>query len=384
MAVSVKAREMRSTGVDVIDLSVGEPDFDTPPHVIEAAVVAMRNGETHYTPADGTPKLKDAVIEKFARENGLNYARNEISVGGGAKQIIFNALMATLESEDEVLIPAPYWVSYTDIVMLLGGVPNVLECPIEAGFKLTPHQLESAITSKSRWLLLNSPSNPSGMSYTAEELRELGEVIRRHPRLLVLSDEIYEHINYRSDPAVSLLNVCSDLRDRILIVNGVSKAYAMTGWRIGYGAGPSSLIQVMAKIQSQSTSNPCSISQAAAMAALSGPQDFISEAKVEYSARRDIVFEALERISGLRALKPDGAFYAFVECGQLIGRKTPRGQTLLDDADVAAFLLEFAHVAVVPGVAFGLSPYFRMSFAAARHNLDLACVRLAEAVQKLS
>ncbi|MGM0858850.1 MAG: aminotransferase class I/II-fold pyridoxal phosphate-dependent enzyme [Pseudomonadota bacterium] len=384
MAVSIKAREMRNNGFDVIDLSVGEPDFDTPSHVLDAAITAMRSGETHYTPADGTAALKDAIVGKLARENGLEYSRNEISAGNGAKQILFNALMATLEQGDEVLVPAPYWVSYTDMTMLLGGIPKMLECPLETDFKLLPDQLEAAITPKTRWLLLNSPSNPSGMAYTADELRSLGEVIARYPNLLVLSDEIYEHISYGSEQSPSLLTVCPELRDRVVVVNGVSKAYAMTGWRVGYAAGPAPLIKVMAKIQSQSTSNPCSISQAAAIAALSGPQDFIAEAKKEYLARRDIVFAALKDIPELRARRPEGAFYAFVECRSLIGRKTPNGKTLENDNDVADFLLENAHIAVVPGSAFGLSPYFRMSFATARSDLELACNRLAKSVSKLS
>lgn len=383
MAVSVKAREMRSMGISVIDLSIGEPDFDTPTHIVEAAISAMRNGETHYTPADGTTALKDAIIEKFSRENDLDYSRQNISAGNGAKQILFNSLMATMEPGDEVLVPAPYWVSYTDMVLLLGGAPKVLECPIEHDFKLNPGQLEAAITPKTRWLILNSPSNPSGMAYTSEELRELGEVLRRHPNVLVLSDEIYEHINYGSERVPSLLNACPELRDRVVIVNGVSKAYAMTGWRIGYAAGPAPLIEVMAKIQSQSTSNPCSVSQAAAIAALSGPQDFVAVAKAEYLSRRDTVFEALEGIPELRARKPDGAFYAFVECSELVGRKTPDGKSLSDDAAIASFFLEEAHVAVVPGAAFGLSPYFRMSFAASLSELEEACTRLADAISNL-
>lgn len=383
MAISVKAQEMCSAGINVINLSVGEPDFDTPSHIIDAAVGAMKSGETHYTPADGTVALKNAIVEKFLRENSLRYSRHNISTGNGAKQILFNALMATMESEDEVIVPAPYWVSYTDMVLLLGGVPKVVECPVESSYKLDPSQLEAAITPKTRWLILNSPGNPSGMTYTLDELRALGDVLKRHKRVLVLSDEIYEHINYDSERVPSILNACPELYDRVVIVNGVSKAYAMTGWRLGYAAGPKELIKVMAKIQSQSTSNPCSISQAAAIEALNGPQDFLASAMTEYSKRRDVLFDALDHISGLHTRKPNGAFYAFVECSHIIGRKTSEGITICDDEALASYFLEEAHVAVVPGSAFGLSPYFRMSFAAPINELQEACKRLEKAISHL-
>ncbi|EKF40135.1 Aspartate aminotransferase B [Nitratireductor indicus C115] len=383
MAVSVRARELRAGGADIIDLSVGEPDFDTPPHILEAAADAMRSGQTHYTAADGTPELKEAIVEKFRRENGLEFSRQQVSAGNGAKQIIFNALMATLEAGDEVLVPAPYWVSYTDMALLVGGIPRLVECPIEADFKLTAQQLDAAITPATRWLFLNSPGNPSGAAYSSAELQALGEVLRRHPRVLVLSDEIYEHIRHDGAEAPSFLSACPDLRERTVIVNGVSKAYAMTGWRIGYAAGPTELIKVMAKIQSQSTSNPCSISQAAAVAALIGPQDFVQEAAAEYTARRDLVIEGLSGIPGLKLRKPEGAFYAFVECKGLIGKRLPGHKPLESDADIAEFLLETAGIAVVPGAAFGLSPYIRLSFAAARPLLTSACKRLAEAVLAL-
>lgn len=383
MAVSVKAQKMSKVGVDVIDLSIGEPDFSTPGHIVDAAIAAMKKGETHYTPADGTAELKDAIVEKFLRENDLEYSRQNISTGNGAKQVLFNALMATLEPEDEVIVPAPYWVSYTDMVILLGGVPKVVKCPVECGYKLSPNKLEEAITPRTRWLILNSPSNPSGMTYTFEELSRLGDVLECHKDILVLSDEIYEHINYEATRTPSILNACPQLSDRVVIVNGVSKSYAMTGWRLGYAAGPAELIKVMAKIQSQSTSNPCSISQAAAIAALNGPQKFLDLAISEYSQRRKVVFDALENIPGLRSCRPDGAFYAFVECSQLIGRTTSEGGALQDDEALASYFLEEAHVAVVPGSAFGLSPYFRMSFAAPLDELREACIRLGEAVSKI-
>ncbi|MAB01039.1 MAG: aspartate aminotransferase [Stappia sp.] len=383
MAVSVRARELRAGGADIIDLSVGEPDFDTPPHVLDAAAAAMRAGQTHYTAADGTPELKDAIIGKFERENGLTFTRQEISAGNGAKQVIFNALMATLEPGDEILVPAPYWVSYTDMALLLGAMPSVVECPIGDGFKLTPEKLETSLSPATRWLFLNSPGNPSGAAYTRAELEALGEVLLRYPRVLILSDEIYEHIRHDGAEAPSFLTACPHLRERTVIVNGVSKAYAMTGWRIGYAAGPADLIKVMAKIQSQSTSNPCSISQAAAVAALNGPQDFIATAGKEYTARRDLVLEGLSGVEGLRLRKPEGAFYAFVECKGLIGKRTGKGTVLSNDAEVAEYLLEAAGVATVPGAAFGLSPCFRLSFAAARPLLASACSRIADAVTTL-
>ena len=383
MAISVRARELRAGGADVVDLSVGEPDFDTPAHILDAAEAAMRAGATRYTAADGTAELKDAIAAKFARENGLEFSRQEISAGNGAKQVIFNALMATLEPGDEVLVPAPYWVSYTDMALLLGGVPKVVECPIEADFKPTPEQLEAAITPKTRWLFLNSPGNPSGSAFSRAELEALGAMLERHPRVLVLSDEIYEHILHDGAQATPFLAACPQLRDRTVTVNGVSKAYAMTGWRIGYAAGPAGLIKVMAKIQSQSTSNPCSVAQAAAVAALNGPQGFVAEAGREYTARRDLVIDGLSGIPGLRLRKPEGAFYAFLECKGLIGRRRPDGTVLTSDADVCEYLLEAAGVATVPGAAFGLSPYVRLSFAAARPRLKAACTRIREAVASL-
>jgi aspartate aminotransferase len=384
MAISMQARRMSASGVDVVDLSVGEPDFATPAHIIDAAVAAMRRGETHYTAADGTADLKDAVIEKFRRENDLQFTRDQISAGNGAKQIIFNALMATLEPGDEVLVPTPYWVSYTDMVVLLGGTFNLLPCTYDEGYKLTPEKLDAALTERTRWLLLNAPNNPSGASYTRAEMRALGDVIARYPNLLVLSDEIYEQITYGTDPFCSFLSACPELWERVIIVNGVSKAYAMTGWRIGFAAGPADLISVMAKIQSQSTSNPCSISQAAAAAALTGPQDFVREALIEYRARRDLVLNGLQSVPGLRLRAPDGAFYVFPECGMLIEESPGKGRAIESDAQLASYLLHEAHVAVVPGAAFGSEPCFRISFATSRNNLEKAVDRIGRALARLT
>ena len=384
MAISMEAKQMSASGVDVVDLSVGEPDFATPSHIVDAAIAAMRRGETHYTAADGTADLKDAVIEKFRRENDLHFKRDQISAGNGAKQIIFNALMATLEPGDEVIVPTPYWVSYTDMVVLLGGTFKLISCSYEEGYKLTPKKLEAALSDRTRWLLLNSPNNPSGASYTRAEMRALGDVIARYPNLLVLSDEIYEQINYGTDPFCSFLTACPELRERIVIVNGVSKAYAMTGWRIGYAAGPAELISVMAKIQSQSTSNPCSISQAAAAAALTGSQDFVREALTEYRARRDLIIDGLRSIPGLRLRVPDGAFYVFPECSALMGKSAGKGVPIESDAQLAAYLLHEAHVAAVPGAAFGSEPCFRISFATSPTNLEKAVDRIGHAIARLT
>ena len=383
MAISIEARRMTAAGVPVVDLSLGEPDFATPPHVLAAAAAAMRRGETRYTAADGTPELKDAIVLKFGRENGLSFQRGEVTAANGAKQIIFNALMATLEPGDEVLVPAPYWVSYTDMVLLLGGEPKVLPCPVEDDFKLTPEALDRALTEKTRWVMFNAPNNPCGAAYSREELAALGAVLARHPQVLVMSDEIYEHINYTQTPFCSFLTACPELRERLLIVNGVSKTYAMTGWRIGYAAGPAPLIATMAKIQSQSTSNPCSIAQAAAVAALTGPQDFVAQAVGEYRARKDLVTEGLNAIAGLKTRSPEGAFYAYPECSALLGRRTPAGKVIADDTDLVSYLLSDGHVAAVQGSAYGLEPYFRVSFATSREQLTTAIERIGDAVKRL-
>lgn len=384
MAISMKARQMSASGVDVVDLSVGEPDFATPAHIVDAAVIAMRRGETHYTAADGTAELKDAVVEKFRRENDLHFSRDQISAANGAKQIIFNALMATLEPGDEVVVPTPYWVSYTDMVTLLGGTFKLLPCSYDEDYKLTPEKLDAALSERTRWLLLNAPNNPTGASYTRAEMRALGDVVARYPNVMVLSDEIYEQITYGTTPFCSLLSACPELQERVVLVNGVSKAYAMTGWRIGFAAGPAELISVMAKIQSQSTSNPCSISQAAAAAALTGPQNFVREALTEYKARRDLVLGGLQSISGLRLRAPDGAFYVFPECRAFIDARTPSGKVIENDNQLAAYLLQDAHVAVVPGAAFGSEPCFRISFATSRDKLEKAVDRIGRAFTRLA
>lgn len=384
MAISMKARQMSASGVDVVDLSVGEPDFATPAHIVDAAVIAMRRGETHYTAADGTAELKDAVVEKFRRENDLHFSRDQISAANGAKQIIFNALMATLEPGDEVVVPTPYWVSYTDMVTLLGGTFKLLPCSYDEDYKLTPEKLDAALSERTRWLLLNAPNNPTGASYTRAEMRALGDVVARYPKVMVLSDEIYEQITYGTTPFCSFLSACPELQERVVLVNGVSKAYAMTGWRIGFAAGPAELISVMAKIQSQSTSNPCSISQAAAAAALTGPQNFVREALTEYKARRDLVLGGLQSISGLRLRAPDGAFYVFPECRAFIDARTPSGKVIENDNQLAAYLLQDAHVAVVPGAAFGSEPCFRISFATSRDKLEKAVDRIGRAFTRLA
>ncbi len=384
MAISMKARQMSASGVDVVDLSVGEPDFATPAYIVDAAVIAMRRGETHYTAADGTAELKDAVVEKFRRENDLHFSRDQISAANGAKQIIFNALMATLEPGDEVVVPTPYWVSYTDMVTLLGGTFKLLPCSYDEDYKLTPEKLDAALSERTRWLLLNAPNNPTGASYTRAEMRALGDVVARYPKVMVLSDEIYEQITYGTTPFCSFLSACPELQERVVLVNGVSKAYAMTGWRIGFAAGPAELISVMAKIQSQSTSNPCSISQAAAAAALTGPQNFVREALTEYKARRDLVLGGLQSISGLRLRAPDGAFYVFPECRAFIDARTPSGKVIENDNQLAAYLLQDAHVAVVPGAAFGSEPCFRISFATSRDKLEKAVDRIGRAFTRLA
>jgi aspartate aminotransferase len=384
MAVSMAARKMRSAGENVVDLSLGEPDFDTPAHIVEAAYRAMRAGLTRYTAPDGSEELRAAIAGKFKRENGLDYGLDEIAVANGAKQILFSAFLATLEPGDEVVVPAPYWVSYTDIVVLHGGVPRLVPCGVETGFKLTPDRLEAAIGGRTRWLLLNSPSNPGGAIYSPAEYEALAEVLSRHPDILILSDEIYEHIVLGSDPFVSFAAACPHLRDRTLLVNGVSKAYAMTGWRLGYAAGPKALIAGLNKMQSQSTTCPSSISQAAAAAALNGPQDFVGEAVRRYKARGEQVTADLNAIPGLELVAPAGAFYAFPKCSAYIGRCTPDGQVIGNDSELATYLLTHGKVATVPGAAFGLEPYIRLSFATSRENLKMALARIAVALADLT
>lgn len=384
LAITRLAAEMRREGRQVISLSQGEPDFDTPEHIRAAAIQAIEQGETRYTDVDGSPALKAAVIQKFARDNGLHYTPQEITVGTGGKQVLYNALMATLERGDEVIVPAPYWVSYPDMVRLAGGTPVAVDCPAQQRFKLEPQALAAAITARSKWLILNSPSNPTGAGYSAAELEALAEVLRKHPQVYILTDDIYEHIRYDGWEFSTLAQVAPDLRDRILTVNGVSKAYAMTGWRIGYAGGPAELIKAMATIQSQSTSNPCSVSQAAAVAALNGPLDFLAERNAVFQQRRDLALEVFNSIDGISCLKPEGAFYLYPCVSGLLGRRTPQGKVLESDLDVGAYLLQQAEVAVVPGTAFGLAPYFRISFATATETLHQACERIAMACRALS
>ena len=384
MAVSDAAKALKAAGEDVIDLGLGEPDFDTPAPIVEAAYRAAKEGQTRYTPTGGSAALKQAAVRKFERENGLRFEPNEIIVSNGAKQVIFDALMATLEQGDEVILAAPYFGSYADIVRILGGVPVVVACPAEAGFRLQPVDLEAAISPRTRWLILNSPSNPSGAVYTREQYVALGAVLERHPGVNILSDEIYEHITFTETGFVSFGVACPDLRERTLIANGVSKAYAMTGWRIGYGAGPAALIKAMTTVQSQATSGASSISQAGAVAALDGPQDSVAEFCTAFRRRRDLVVTRIATIPGLNLQPPEGAFYAYIDCSGWIGRTTPDGVRLTSDADIASFLLDHAKVAVVPGAAYGLSPFFRISTATADAILDTALSRIADAGNALT
>jgi aspartate aminotransferase len=383
IAVTSLARELKAAGRDVIGLGAGEPDFDTPDSIKEAAIAAIRAGQTKYTAVDGTPELKSAVATKFRRENGLEFGLDEISVGTGGKQIIYNALMATLDPGDEVVIPAPYWVSYPDMVLLAGGTPVVVTCPDQTGFKLRGEDLEAAITPRTKWLILNSPSNPTGAAYTKSELSELTSVLRRHPQVWLLSDDIYEHLVYDDFQFVTPLAVEPALRARCLTMNGVAKAYAMTGWRIGYAGGPAELIRAMAKVQSQSTSNPCSISQAATVAALNGPQDFLQGWVATFKRRRDLVVDMLNRSPTLRCHRPEGAFYVYPSCAGAIGQRTPSGDVLRDSEGFARYLLESVGVAVVHGTAFGMDPYFRISYATSTDLLEEACCRILRACERL-
>ncbi len=383
IAVTSRARELKAAGRDVIGLGAGEPDFDTPEHIKEAAAKAMADGQTKYTAVDGTPELKAAICEKFRRDNNLAYKPSEISVGAGGKQVLFNALLATLNPGDEVLIPAPYWVSYPDMVLLAEGTPRILRTTVADSFKLKPEALNEAIGPKTKWLILNSPSNPSGAAYTPAELRELSEVLTRHPQVWVMTDDIYEKIIYGDFIFSTIAEVEPGLRDRILTVNGVSKVYSMTGWRIGFGGGPAELIKAMAKIQSQSTTNPASISQAAALAALSGDESFLKEWISVFQRRRDMVVSALNAISGIECQTPEGAFYVYPSCTGLIGRKTKDGTELKDSSDVATWLLNSTGVAVVPGTAFGLDPHFRISYATSDGALKDACGRIKQACKEL-
>jgi aspartate aminotransferase len=384
-AVAVqKARDLRAQGRDIISLDVGEPDFDTPDSIKEAAIDAIRAGQTKYTAVDGTQELKSAIAAKFKRENGLEYGLDQIIVGVGGKHVLYNALMATLDPGDEVIVPAPYWVSYPDMTILAEGTPVIVPCPQEKGFKLQPEDLERAITPRTKWLIMNSPSNPTGAAYTRAELKALADVLMRHPQVHVLNDDIYEHLVYDGFEFTTIAQVEPGLYDRTLTVNGVSKSYAMTGWRIGYAGGPAHLIKAMAKIQSQSTTNPSSVSQAAAVAALNGPQDFIPERAAVFKERRDLVVGMLNQASGLTCARPEGAFYVYPSCAGTIGKKTPDGKTIASDEDFASYLLTEGGVSVVFGAAFGMSPFFRISYAASTAALEEACRRIQRACGALT
>ena len=378
IAMNTRAQELKAAGQDVIGLAAGEPDFDTPDHIKAAGIAAIRAGKTKYTAPDGIPELKAAICEKFRRENGLAYRSAQVSVSSGGKQILYNALMATLNPGDEVVIPAPYWVSYPDMVLLAGGTPVAVEAGIETGFKLTAEALEAAITPKTRWFIFNSPSNPTGAGYSWDELKALTDVLMRHPHVWVLTDDMYEHLAYDGFEFCTPAQVEPALYDRTLTCNGVSKAYAMTGWRIGYAGGPEELIGAMRKIQSQSTSNPCTISQWAALEALTGTQDFIAPNNETFRRRRDLVLERLRAIDGIECPTPEGAFYVYPSIKGLIGKTTAGGTKLDTDEDFATALLEEAGVAVVFGAAFGLSPAFRVSYATSDEALQEACKRIAD------
>jgi aspartate aminotransferase len=376
IAVSTKARELKAAGHDVIGLGAGEPDFDTPEHIREAAKAAIDGGDTRYTAVGGTPELKDAIAAKFKRDNGLDYAANQIVVGTGGKQVLYNAFMATLDPGDEVIIPAPYWVSYPDMAILAEGKPVFVDCPQETGFKLQPEALEEAITPKTKWLILNSPSNPTGAGYTAEDMKKVTDVLMRHPHVWVMTDDMYEHLVYDDFKFCTPAEVEPGLYDRTLTVNGVSKAYCMTGWRIGYAGGPANLIKAMTDIQSQSTSNPSSVSQAASVAALTGDHSFIAKHNEVFKARRDLVVSMLNQASGISCPTPDGAFYVYPSVAGCIGKSTPDGKLIDGDSAFVTALLEAEGVAAVQGEAFGLSPHMRISYATSTEALEEACARI--------
>ena len=383
MAVTNKARELKAAGADIIGLGAGEPDFDTPENIKKAAIEAINNGETKYTAVDGTLSLKNAIIEKFKRENNIIYSADQISVGTGGKQIIFNALLASVDPGDEVIIPAPYWVSYPDIVAFAGGKSIFVECDENSNFKITAEQLSQNINEKTKWVILNSPSNPTGICYSEAELFEISKVIESNSHVNVMTDDIYEHLVYDGFIFKTISEVNPNIKDQTLIINGVSKAYAMTGWRIGYAAGEKKLIKAMGKLQSQSTSNPSSISQAAAVEALSGDQNFLKSRAEVFKKRRDFVVNSLNKIDGITCIKPEGAFYVFPNCTGLIGKKTKNGKALNNDEDIVTALLEEAGVAVVQGSAFGLQGYFRISYATSDELLSSACERISNFCSEL-
>ena len=383
IAVSQKAKELKAAGKDVIGLGAGEPDFDTPDNIKDAAIKAIKEGDTKYTAVDGTKALKEAIAKKFKRENNLSYTLDQITVGAGGKHIIYNLMMATLNKGDEVIIPAPYWVSYPDIVLLAGANPVVIECSEQQSFKLSAKDLESKINTNTKWLILNSPSNPTGACYSEQEIRNLAQVLKRNPHVNILSDDIYEHITYEGFKFFSIAQI-PEIKNKVFTMNGVSKSYAMTGWRIGYAAGDSEIIKAIAKIQSQSTTNPSSISQAAAVEALNGNQDFIQIRSKAFQERRDFVVNSLNNIDGINCLKPDGAFYVFPSCKGLIGKKDKSGKKLETDTDFVKSLLENNNVAVVQGSAFGLDGYFRVSYATSMEKLKVAMERIKSFCESLS
>ncbi|OAN66384.1 pyridoxal phosphate-dependent aminotransferase [Sphingomonas sp. TDK1] len=383
LAMTSRVFELKRAGVDVIGLGAGEPDFDTPEFVKEAAIQAIRDGKTKYTNVDGTPELKDAVIAKFKRDNGLDYTAQQITINVGGKHTLFNAIVATVEAGDEVIVPAPYWVSYPDVIQFAGGTPVFIAAGADQGYKITPAQLEAAITPKTKWVILNSPSNPTGAAYSAAELKALGEVIERHPHVWVFADDMYEHILYDGFEFATIAQVCPSLYERTLTVNGCSKAYAMTGWRIGFAGGPAPLIKAIAKLQSQSTSNPCSIAQAAAVAALTGDQSFLKDRAAAFQTRRDLVVGMLNEIDGMHCPTPEGAFYVYPEFSALIGKTTPKGKVIATDEDMIGYFLDDARVAAVHGAAFGLSPAMRISYATSEALLREACTRIQTACADL-
>ena len=383
IAVTQKARELKAAGKDVIGLGAGEPDFDTPDNIKEAAIKAINEGDTKYTAVDGTPALKKAIVAKFKNENNLEYTTDQITVGAGGKHVIYNAMMATLNDGDEVIIPAPYWVSYPDIVLLAGGKPVVMECNEKQGFKINPLDLEKFITRKTKWIILNSPSNPTGACYSENDIKAIAAVLEKHKHIYILSDDIYEHVTYEGFKFFTIAQIES-LKDRVLTMNGVSKAYSMTGWRIGYAAGPKDIVKAIAKIQSQSTTNPSSISQAASVEALSGTQDFIKKRADSFQERRDFVVKALNDIDGINCLNPDGAFYVFPSCKELMGKKDPSGKEIKSDTDFVQSLLENSGIAVVQGSAFGLEGFFRISYATSMENLKKALEKISSFCKSLT
>ncbi|MDC0426615.1 pyridoxal phosphate-dependent aminotransferase [Pelagibacteraceae bacterium] len=383
LAVTQKARELKAAGKEIISLGAGEPDFDTPENIKQVAIKAINNGDTKYTAVDGTPALKDAIIKKFKRENNLDYQIDQVTVGAGGKHVIYNAMVSTLNEGDEVVIPAPYWVSYPDIVLLAGGTPVVLECNEKQGFKINPLELEKTITKKTKWIILNSPSNPTGACYSENDIREIAKVLIKHPQVYILSDDIYEHVAYEGFKFFTIAQI-KELKERVLTMNGVSKAYSMTGWRIGYAAGPKEIIKAISKIQSQSTSNPSSISQAAAVEALNGTQDFIKKRAMSFQERRNFVVKALNKIEGINCLNPDGAFYVFPSCKELIGKKDLNGKEIKSDTDFVQSLLESSGVAVVQGSAFGLEGFFRISYATSMKNLEKALEKISTFCKSLN